>query len=72
MISRLRYTAERLNEHKKYLSYEKEKIVHIMETNFDMIDCVHSIDILQECAQYRTLDADKVLFNNDNNDGINL
>ena len=77
MVSRARYTMDWLEKTREYLSFESKKIVHILETNFDAIDCVESSDIMQEyndCLAY--LEAQKgygfknFIIDEDNNDGI--
>ena len=48
MISRARYSMEWLKTNHEYLAYYSEKIPRILDTNFDMIDCVISSDIIKE------------------------
>lgn len=77
MISRARYIMEWLMGHQEYLILESQgnKLIKIMEVNFDMIDCVDSSDIIQEYinAQWKTnniLDFKGIVFEEqDNNDG---
>lgn len=78
MVSRARYTMEWLIEHKDYLCLptQQNNLFRIMETNFDMIDCVSSTDIIQEYIEYQDdnddelIDFKNMVFNSqDNNDG---
>ena len=48
MISRARHTMEWLKENYELISFYAEKIPRILDTNFDMRDCVISSDILKE------------------------
>lgn len=48
MISCARYSMEWLKANHEYLAYYPEKIPRILDTNFDMIDCVISSDIIKE------------------------
>lgn len=48
MISRARYGIEWLKEMYKYSFEIERKLYRILDTNFDMIDCVISSDIIKE------------------------
>lgn len=72
MISRARHTMEWLKENCKYTSLCVEKIPRILDTNFDMRDCVISSDILKEYQElYGPDDSlnDVLFYGQDNNDG---
>lgn len=74
MISRARYGIEWLKKNHKYLWFNENKIPRIFDTNFDMIDCVISQDILEEYKQdiyfNKKYDINEYLFElQDNNDG---
>lgn len=72
MISRARHTMEWLKGNYKYTSVCAEKIPRIVDSNFDMRDCVISSDILKEYQElYGPEDSlNNVLFyGQDNNDG---
>jgi hypothetical protein len=74
MISRARYTMDWLKKTREYLSFENKKIVHILETNFDIVDCVESLDIMQEYNDYAKEEGEDTfkdaIMSEDNNDGI--
>ncbi len=48
MVSRARYSIQWLKEMYKYPGSVKEKLYRILDTNFDMRDCVISSDIIKE------------------------
>lgn len=52
MISRARHTIEWLKENYELISFYAEKIPRILDTNFDMGDCVISSDILKSTRNY--------------------
>lgn len=52
MISRCRYTMEWLKENVKYFPHYPEKIIRILDTNFDMKDCIISNDLLKEYQEF--------------------
>lgn len=77
MISRARYTMDWLEVNREYLGFEVKKIVHILETNFDLIDCVGSSDIMQdynECLAYADPKEEytfkNFILSQDNNNGV--
>lgn len=55
MISRARYSIEWLKETYKYPWEIESKLYRILDTNFDMIDCVISIDLIKEFKEYKEL-----------------
>lgn len=72
MISRARHTIEWLKENYELISFYAEKIPRILDTNFDMGDCVISSDILKEYQElYGPEDSlnDVLFYGQDNNDG---
>lgn len=79
MISRSRYTIEWLKEHSRYgiktliINEYIKKLIHIIETNFDMKDVVLSTDIIKKYNDYCKDDCvefnDYVFKQQDNNDG---
>lgn len=72
MISRARHTMEWLKENYELISFYAEKIPRILDTNFDMRDCVISSDILKEYQElYGPEDSlnDVLFYGQDNNDG---
>ena len=74
MISRARYGIEWLKDMYKYTFEFKRKLYRILDTNFDMIDCVISSDIIKEFVN-NGWENDGYTLNNfmfyqqDNNDG---
>ena len=77
MISRCRWTIEWIKAnlaHEWYFTAEKEKLMRIMDVNFDMHDIVIGCDIVKEYNDYRKK-YDDYSFNDyilkyqDNNDG---
>lgn len=78
MISRARYTIEWLEAYKGFNYAINEKLVNIIETNFDMIDVVKTSDIIEEYHNARMtkfyggefdLTFNDYVFHDDNNDG---
>ncbi len=77
MISRARYTMDWLEVNREYLNFEVKKVIHILETNFDMIDCVGSADIMQDyndCLAYAGINEEYTfrdfILSQDNNNGV--
>lgn len=74
MISRARYGIEWLKDMYKYTPEFERKLYRILDTNFDMIDCVISSDIIKEFID-DDWENDGYTLNNfmfyqqDNNDG---
>lgn len=74
MISRARYGIEWLKDMYKYAPEFERKLYRILDTNFDMIDCVISSDIIKEFID-DDWENDGYTLNNfmfyqqDNNDG---
>lgn len=72
MISRARHTMEWLKNVHDNIPYYAEKIPRILDTNFDMGDCIISSDILKEyqefCSSEDSLN-DVLFYGQDNNDG---
>lgn len=74
MISRARYGIEWLKEMYKYSFEIKRKLYRILDTNFDMIDCVISSDIIKEFVDddwenYGYTLNNFMFYAQDNNDG---
>lgn len=74
MISRARYGIEWLKDMYKYTPEFERKLYRILDTNFDMIDCVISSDIIKEFIDdYWENDGytlnDFMFYQQDNNDG---
>ena len=55
MISRARHSIDWLKACGKYLTEYKAKIPRIIDTNFDMVDVIISVDILQEYMDDSTM-----------------
>ena len=74
MISRARYGIEWLKDMYKYSFEIERKLYRILDTNFDMIDCVISSDIIKEFVDNDWENSGYTLNNfmfyvQDNNDG---
>lgn len=74
MISRARYGIEWLKDMYKYTPEFERKLYRILDTNFDMIDCVISSDIIKEFIDdYWENDGytlnNFMFYQQDNNDG---
>lgn len=77
MISRARYTIEWLKNNAVFAWNVKDKLVNIIETNFDMIDVVKTQDIAASYKEYKEALSDEwrhetfndYVFHDDNNDG---
>lgn len=74
MISRARYGIEWLKETYKYSFEIERKLYRILDTNFDMIDCVISSDIIKEFVDddwenYGYTLNNFMFYAQDNNDG---
>ena len=74
MVSRCKHTLEWIKEminYDWYFTTETEKLIRILDTNFDMCDCMISTDIIKEYLEYEPNSnfSDYVFKWYDNNDG---
>lgn len=78
MISRLRHTLEWIEERRRegmfwHFSTEPKKMIHILETNFNLKDVCFSMDIIKEYFELFQVDGepfnDSVFYFQDCNDG---